>query len=411
MSHTKLAKHGLAGMTVGGVFSGIGGLELGFARAGFCSSFLCDVDADACSVLEARFSGVKLHVGIDKLSPLPAVDVLVGGFPCQDLSAVGTRRGITGDRSSIIHKLFDLLEVAARKPEWLVLENVPFMLQLQGGMAIDLIARRLEGLGFSWAYRVVDSRAFGLPQRRRRVFIVATRGSGSPQRVLFADNAAPKPPLLNNMLARGFYWTEGNTGVGWAVDAIPTLKGGSALSIPSPPAIWSPSDGRIHLPDIRDAERLQGFDEDWTAPTERKNSGHGRRRWRQIGNAVSVPVAHWIASRILVPGDFDGKTLSNLELEAKWPYAACGSPRGERFRCNIGEWPFTGETPHLHEFLRHRGSPISRRAIDGFFQRVRRSSLRLEEGFLEALAVAAGFDRSEATRIHRGKRIHVATAN
>jgi DNA (cytosine-5)-methyltransferase 1 len=293
------------GLTVAGVFSGIGGFEIGFEKAGFKSSFLCELDVDACAVLESHFTGVKIHRDILRMQKLPKADVITAGFPCQDLSAVGTRLGISGSRSSLINVLLRLVEEAARKPKWIVLENVPFMLQLERGRAMDMITRSLEDLGYAWAYRVVDSRSFGLPQRRRRVILVASRGKIKPQNVLFCDVAHPSKDLTASSYARGFYWTEGNRGVGWAVDAIPTLKGGSSLSIPSPPAIWTPRDGRIRLPDILDAERLQGFDENWTLPTQKGNVRHSRRRWKQIGNAVSVPVARWVAERIVDPGHFD----------------------------------------------------------------------------------------------------------
>src|SRR5262245_59574290 len=101
----------------------------------------------------------------------------------------------------------------------------------------------------------------GIPQRRERVYIVASR-VGDPRDVLLVDDAgAPEAPDLERWrsVACGFYWTEGLRGLGWAFDAVPTLKGGSTIGIPSPPAIVLRS-GAIVQPDIRDAERLQGFD-------------------------------------------------------------------------------------------------------------------------------------------------------
>jgi len=386
------------GLTLGGVFSGIGGFELGFHKSGFATQFLCEIDDDANRVLEERFAGATLYRDIVQMERLPRVDVLIGGFPCQDLSAVGTRLGLAGARSSLVNTLFDLVGNARVRPDWLVLENVPFMLQLHGGRAIEAIVRKLEGLGYRWAYRVVNSRAFGLPQRRRRVFIVATRTDERPENVLFADDAAEPKVRSSKKLARGFYWTEGNTGVGWAIDAIPTLKGGSGLSIPSPPAIWMPATGRIQLPEIRDAERLQGFDEDWTIPTAMGNERHGRRRWRQVGNAVSVPAAQWIAQRIAAPGEFDESILVPMLNNGKWPMAACGSG-GKRYAATVSEYPLPAPEIHLHKFLKYRGTAISPRAANGFFQRVRRTTLKLEDGFLSALAVAAGLDPSEAVRV------------
>src|SRR5439155_6074663 len=143
---------------------------------------------------------------------------------------------------------------------------------------------RFEELGYRWAYRVINARAFGVAQRRERVFFVAAL-ERDPRDVLFADNAEPRPdPQDSSGYACGFYWTEGIRGLGWAVDAIPTLKGGSTVGIPSPPAIRLPIDRIILTPDIRDAERLQGFSADWTLPALEGDTVRKGARWRLVGN-------------------------------------------------------------------------------------------------------------------------------
>ena len=253
-----------ASLATSGLFAGVGGIELGLSRAGHETQLLCEVDDSAAAVLEARFPGATVHGDIQTMGSLPeGTELLAGGFPCQDLSQAGRTKGIAGARSGLIGEVFRLLE--QQRVPWVFLENVPFMLQLSKGRALDVIVAALEHLGYRWAYRVVDTRAFGLPQRRRRVLIVASLDD-DPRKVLFADEAGA-PDVAENYreLACGFYWTEGVRGLGWAVDAIPTLKGGSTVGVPSPPAIWLP-DGRFVTPHIRDAERLQGFAVDWTRP-------------------------------------------------------------------------------------------------------------------------------------------------
>src|SRR5207244_1119711 len=131
-----------------------------------------------------------------------------------------------------------------RPPEWLCLENVPFMLQLDRGLAMRYLTSELGARGFSWAYRVVDTRAFGLPQRRKRVILLASR-KHDPRAVLFAGDADRRSDPDPSTVACGFYWTEGIRGLGWAIDAIPTLKNGSTVGIPSPPAIRLPRGGGI----------------------------------------------------------------------------------------------------------------------------------------------------------------------
>lgn len=157
---------------VTGLFAGIGGLERGFHQHGHRSVLLCDADDRARAVLANRFPKVRISDDVRALSELPECDVLTAGFPCQDLSQVGRRQGISGPNSGLIDFVLDLLRKARPGPTWLVLENVPFMLSLDGGRAIDRIVTALEAMGFMWAYRTVDARAFGLPQRRRRVVIL-----------------------------------------------------------------------------------------------------------------------------------------------------------------------------------------------------------------------------------------------
>jgi len=211
--------------SVSGLFAGIGGIELGFHRAGHHTILLCENDPAAIAVLEENFHGIPLHDDVCTLKRLPEGTTLVtAGFPCQDLSQAGMTKGISGARSGLVGEVFRLLEL--HRTPWVLLENVPFMLQLGRGEAMNVIASALEDLGYRWAYRVIDSRAFGLPQRRRRVYLVACL-AGDPRAILFADDRPTRPEATVNgrRPACGFYWTEGLRGLGWAVDAVPTLKG------------------------------------------------------------------------------------------------------------------------------------------------------------------------------------------
>jgi DNA (cytosine-5)-methyltransferase 1 len=258
------------------------------------------------------------------------------------------------------------------------MENVSFMLQLDKGAAMDRLTAAFEERGYRWAYRTVSTLAF-LPQRRERVFFVASRCDLDPESVLFVDRA--EPPVQKTSLskqAHGFYWTEGVRGLGWAPNAVPTLKNGSTIGIPSPPAILLP-DGRIIKPDIRDAERLQGFPENWTFAAPE------RLRWALVGNAVSVPVAAWLGDRLSKPGDYQG------ELDGPWSLASGSFPRAARFDgrrrfvVNIGMYPVWKKRSPLHKFLRYDGLALSVRGTAGFLSRAEKSSLRFVPGFLDAV--------------------------
>jgi DNA (cytosine-5)-methyltransferase 1 len=366
-----------------GLFAGIGGIELGMAASGHSADLLCEIDDAAYAVLRRRFpADIPLIRDVRDIDRLPPVDLIAAGFPCQDLSQAGRTAGITGERSGLVGQVLRLVEDCA-SARWLLLENVPFMLQLDRGEAMRFLTTSLDALGFQWAYRIVDTRAFGLPQRRQRVLLLASRDV-DPKEILFPDDAGVPAPEDPTDVACGFYWTEGVRGLGWAVNAVPTLKGGSTIGIPSPPAIWT-AEGDFVLPEIRDVERLQGFPADWTAPAvrdeRRRSSGP---RWKLVGNAVSVPVAEWLGHCLLDPRPYDSADDVPLERGDKWPTAAWGTG-GEAWRADVSPWPKHQTRAPLSEFLEYPTTSLSARATAGFLSRARRGNLRFPDEFLDDL--------------------------
>lgn len=367
-------------MNVAGLFAGIGGLERGLALAGHHTSLLCEIWEPARAVLSAKMPDVLCERDVCDLKSLPQeVDLLVGGFPCQDLSQAGLTAGIDGSRSSLVGEVFRLLD--ERRIPWVVLENVSFMLQLDKGRAMRVLIDAFEERGYRWAYRVVNSLSF-LPQRRERVLFVATTTETDPASIVLVDEAEPRlAPTDLNARAHGFYWTEGVRGLGWAPDAIPTLKNGSTVGIASPPAILLPSNGVI-TPDIRDAERLQGFPQDWTLSAE--SVGRPSLRWSLVGNAVTVPVAEWLGGRLSQPGDYDSTRDGQLPTNGRWPKAARFDGK-QRYAVSINSYPRWDARPALTDFLEHRGKPLSARATRGFLSRTERATLRFADGFQDRL--------------------------
>lgn len=361
------------------LFAGIGGMELGLSKAGHHATLLCENDPGARAVLDARFPDIEKVADVRELKRLPAgTDLVAAGFPCQDLSQAGETRGIRGARSGLVTEVFRLAE--DRRVPWLLLENVPFMLQLGRGAAMSYIVDELERLGYRWAYRVIDTRAFGLPQRRERVFILASLDE-DPQHKLFRGSRPSRAETDHQGRACGFYWTEGIRGLGWAIDAVPTLKGGSTIGIPSPPAVWLP-DGRFVTPDIRDAERLQGFPVDWTAPAE--EVGRVGKRWKLVGNAVTVDVVHWIGERLASEAEAATTNFEVSPIDGAWPKAAYGG-HGQRFAVGVSTWPVARKQTPLLDFLRHEPRVLSLKATSGFERRLSSGSLRAPEEFRAAL--------------------------
>lgn len=169
------------------LFSGIGGFDLAFERAGMKCVAVCEIDKNAQSVLRRHFPKAELFDDVRKVGKNThepnSIDVLCGGFPCQDLSIAGKREGLAGERSGLWFEFHRIIKEL--KPRWVVIENVPGLLSSNKGQDFAIILQGLGECGYRYAYRVLDAQYFGVPQRRRRVFIVASLGNGSCAEVLF----------------------------------------------------------------------------------------------------------------------------------------------------------------------------------------------------------------------------------
>ena len=371
------------------LFSGIGGFELGFRKAGFSGEIHAYENWGAArSVLEHRLPNSILHEDVRSIpADLHNAEIVFGGFPCTDLSQAGKQAGIEGSASGLILGVLEAVETA--RPEWVLLENVPNMLWLKQGNAMDVITGALSTAGYKWAYRMLDAQHFGVAQRRKRVFILASLHH-DPARVLFRDldsaARAARPISKTRAEANGFYWTEGNRGVGWGAGVVPTIKGSTTAGIPSSPAVWIPGaepDLRFRTPSIESLEMLQGFRAGWTkaAPT--------RDRWKLVGNAVAVPVVRWIAEGLrsydtLSPAASDPR----LSKSAGWDWAGVSVGSG-RATGKIPAHLSAGSFPKRHSLarlLQTRGShPLSPGAARGFSGRLGRSRLSYDQDFMKDL--------------------------
>lgn len=157
-------------MRVGSLFSGIGGLDLGFHRAGFEIAWMCEKDEFCRKVLRKHWPNTPIYDDVNTLRNPEPVDVLIGGFPCQDISnANPERRGLDGERSGLwwaMHRLARDL-----RPRYVVLENVA-ALAVRG---LDSILGALSALGYDAEWETLSACAFGAPHVRKRLFVVAYR--------------------------------------------------------------------------------------------------------------------------------------------------------------------------------------------------------------------------------------------
>lgn len=183
-------------MKVGSLFSGVGGMDLGLERAGHEVAFQVEKVPWRRDILAhhwpkvPRFDDVRGFTG-EGLS----VDMLCGGFPCQDVSIAGKRAGFGGERSSLF---FDFARIAdALRPAWLLIENVPGLLTSRAGRDFGIVLSTLVELGYGLAWRILDSQHFGVPQRRRRVFIAGCLGARSPEPFLpFLEGCGGDSPAI-----------------------------------------------------------------------------------------------------------------------------------------------------------------------------------------------------------------------
>jgi len=168
------------------LFSGIGGFTLGFQRAGnFRTVAFVEQDKYCQKVLSHRWPNTRIIEDVRKVDgrEFDGIDIITGGFPCQDVSVAGARTGLDGERSGLWFEFERIIEEA--RPRWVVIENVPGLLQSNGGRDFATIIRALGELRYGVVWRVLDSQYFGVPQRRRRVFIVGHLGSTCANEVLF----------------------------------------------------------------------------------------------------------------------------------------------------------------------------------------------------------------------------------
>ena len=211
-------------------FAGVGCFDLAFLRAGWTCAGACEFAAFPRKVYAARFGHEPMFSDINevKANDIPEAEAWVGGFPCTDVSTAGKRAGIAAEtRSGLIWRLLDLWDACPRV-EWLILENVPGLLSGRNEASatadaghdqdrwevdkpaedlawMGIILGALADRGLRWAYRVLDARFFGVPQRRRRVFIVArrSRDGAHPREVLFESTSGGRHPAAGGKAGTG----------------------------------------------------------------------------------------------------------------------------------------------------------------------------------------------------------------
>jgi len=264
------------------VCSGIEAASVAWEPLGFVPAAFSEIEPFPCSVLRHRFPGVPNLGDMTKFREWNiepgSIGIQVGGTPCQDLSQGGKGGGWEAGRSGLAWSFVEIARTL--KPRWIIWENVQGSLRGKHRAGFIAFARKFDELGYCFSWRVFNARYFGLPQRRPRVFAVASLGTDCSRQILLEsegvigiDTQAVPPTVSVCLTARGY----------GSLDDRETYV----------------ADGRrIRRLTPRELERCMGFPDDWTLVPYRGKPAADGPRSRSLGNSMPVPVMSWIGSRI-----------------------------------------------------------------------------------------------------------------
>jgi len=251
-------------LRLAGLFAGVGGIELGFQRAGFDPIFANEIDEKASITYRLNHAHelVTRDVNFLDSKELPKIDVLTGGFPCQAFSVAGYQKGFKDPRGNVFWEIVRILE--EKNPEIVFLENVKNLGAHDGGKTFRIILQALEAIGYHVKFDILNSDGYGgVPQNRERIYIVGFKSKKYADRFEFPDKLCPT--LTANM----------GTG-GHNVPLVLTAHGIRKLT-------------------PKECFNLMGFPKSFKLPKDMAMS----HLYKQAGNAVVVPVIERIARNIL----------------------------------------------------------------------------------------------------------------
>lgn len=341
-------------MIYASVCDGIGAAHAAWQPIGWRCAWTSEIEPFPAAVVHHRW-------GLDNRGDMTSfrewddgtsIDLLAGGTPCQSFSVAGLRKGLRDPRGGL---MLTFIEIAERyRPRWIVWENVPGVLSSNGGRDFGSFVGALGHLGYGWAYRILDAQWFGVPQRRRRVFVVGCIGSQrSASTVLFNSESVSRdnpprrqkgqgvtydiapcigasgrgfsrtgetrgqdplvPVVANTLTARMAKGQNSTCDEGAAVVVMAFNESQSGCRIGNVHATLDANNGSRRMQGAidgvgvrrltpRECERLQGFPDDYTAVTYRNKPAADGPRYKALGNSMAVPVMRWIGNRISLVG-------------------------------------------------------------------------------------------------------------
>lgn len=302
------------------LFSGIGGIDLGFIQTGFDIVWANEMDAAACRTYRHNFPNTNLIEGDIKriaTSDIPDCDVLTAGFPCQPFSIAGLQKGFKDRDGNLFFEITRIID--AKRPKVVFLENVPNLMEHDDGKTFLVIFNGLAQFGYTVYYRVLASNDYGnLPQIRKRIYIVAIREDISNRLYQYPEPmelTLKSSDIINRSVKQHdiYYYTEGkmydrlvahmkdrkaiyritDTEVRWTKNQMcPTLTANMGTHKDRVHVVWD--DYGIRKITLREGLDFQGFPKEFYFP----NTITIDDAYKQIGNTVSVPVIARLATKI-----------------------------------------------------------------------------------------------------------------
>ncbi len=305
-------------MKVGSICTGVATECLAWHPLGWRSQWFAENDPFCCALLKQRYPkipnyGDVLEMDFERCKP---IDILVAGTPCQSFSAAGRGEGLDDPRGRLSLRFCEIVD--ATRPRWFVWENVPRVLSNDGGRAFGAIIGAMDELGYSLAWRILDSQNWGVSQRRRRVFVVGYSGGTwqHPAAVLFerhclqmdtSQGKTQETKFKSGPPSGAFNWREDDFSLKHyspclgelddiaIVGTLTTMDGGPNVG---ESATYIPSAAGVRRLMPIEFERLQGFPDNYSLVDYRGGPAKDRPRYRAIGKAITVPVLEWIGERI-----------------------------------------------------------------------------------------------------------------
>lgn len=296
-------------------FAGIGGFHSGLEKAGMKCVGWCEFDKFAQKSYRAIYDTERLWFADDIRKvrgwDVPKADMWTFGFPCQDVSIAGKQKGIKrGTRSGLFYEIMRLIDEAEEnRPEWLICENVKNLLSIDGGRGFFEVLTEMGGRGYSVEWKVYNSKDYGVPQNRERVYIVGhyRDSSGQPLLPIRRANTAALREIVGgrqgervydgNQISRTLIGQGGGLGAKTGLYTFVDLnKKGSVQTTDTDGVLESDTPIRIRRLTPRECFKLQGFTDEQFDKATAVNSE--TQLYKQAGNAVTVNVVEEIGRHI-----------------------------------------------------------------------------------------------------------------